>query len=371
MRCEKIRMLLSAYLEKLASPREEASIREHLAECSACRGVLEDLKKTEALVKELQEVEPPPWLKQKIMAEVRQSQQEAQKAGFWKKLFYPWHIKIPVEALATALIVILAVQVYRTMEPVKAPLPEPTQSREMAPIERNRQEPQKAAPPAGAAALPNQPGPSVGKAEKAAPPAQFRAKDQITDLKKDVAPKPAERTQIKKEVAPLRQQGASHLEEKSALPAAMTEARQPESPPVPAYNKEEQRHSELSDKEEAYQPKRKLLKALPADSATKSLAGAAAIAPVELAPLQLTLRTSDPTAASAELEAFLNGTKAKTFGRVSRNGHPSYTTTLSRDEAAALLTKLKTLGAVSPDSLQTTHGETNIRVDIIQVEGNR
>ena len=39
------------------------------------------------------------------------------KKGLLQRLFYPLHIKIPVEALATCLVVVLALFVYKNTEP--------------------------------------------------------------------------------------------------------------------------------------------------------------------------------------------------------------------------------------------------------------
>jgi hypothetical protein len=115
MSCNEIEHKLPAYLEDALSPQEKGLVEEHLASCPQCKKAIEDLKRTEKLVREMEEVEPPPWFTQRIMSRVRE--EAKQETGIFRKLFYPLHIKIPVQALATVLIAVLALQIYRVGEP--------------------------------------------------------------------------------------------------------------------------------------------------------------------------------------------------------------------------------------------------------------
>jgi anti-sigma factor RsiW len=115
MECKDIRGKLSPYLEGDLLPEEKKAVLEHLPSCPYCRAALEDLKKTEELVRSLEEVEPPAWMTQKIMSRVRE--EEERKGRLWRKLFYPLHIKVPVEAMATLFIAVIAVYVFRAVEP--------------------------------------------------------------------------------------------------------------------------------------------------------------------------------------------------------------------------------------------------------------
>jgi hypothetical protein len=115
MECKVIREKLSAFLEGAISPEEKRLIGEHLPTCQDCSNALEDLKKTEALLKGLEEVEPPAWLKQKVMARIR-AEEEARKS-ILHKLFYPLHVKIPIEAFATVLIAVAAIYIFKAVEP--------------------------------------------------------------------------------------------------------------------------------------------------------------------------------------------------------------------------------------------------------------
>src|SRR3990170_1930733 len=126
MTCNEIENRLPAYLEDLLSPEERKSIAGHLTSCPRCSRAFADLKKTELLVHGLGEVEPPPFFEQRIMSRVRE--EAGQKQGILRRLFYPLHIKVPIQALATLLVAVLAFHVYQTGEPETkqmAPLPIP------------------------------------------------------------------------------------------------------------------------------------------------------------------------------------------------------------------------------------------------------
>jgi len=126
MECSDIQERLSAYIEGSVSSAEEGLIEEHLKACQQCSESLADLKKTLEYVQNLEEIEPPPWLKQKVMARVR-SEAEA-KRGILQRVFYPLHIKLPIEALAVIVIAVTTIYVFKTMQPelesAKAPYEE-------------------------------------------------------------------------------------------------------------------------------------------------------------------------------------------------------------------------------------------------------
>jgi hypothetical protein len=126
MQCSDVREKLSAYIEGIVSPEEKQLIDEHLKVCERCSDSLADLRKAHELVRNLEEVEPPPWLTQKVMARVRS--ETPLKRGVLQKIFYPLHIKLPIEALAVIFVAFMSVHVYRTMQPemklTEAPLEE-------------------------------------------------------------------------------------------------------------------------------------------------------------------------------------------------------------------------------------------------------
>lgn len=115
MNCNEIGNLLPAYLENLLSPEEKKNIEGHLASCPRCSRAYEALKKTDEIVQDLTEVEPPPFFEQRIMSRVRE--EAVQKQGVLRKLFYPLYIKVPIQAFATLLVAVIAFSVYRTVIP--------------------------------------------------------------------------------------------------------------------------------------------------------------------------------------------------------------------------------------------------------------
>lgn len=115
MECKDIQESLSAYLEGVVSSEDKKLINEHLSSCQQCSGALEDMKKTGELLQNLEEIEPPPWLTKKIMSQVREESEH--KEGIFHKLFYPLHIKIPMEAFATLIVVVMVLSIYKTIEP--------------------------------------------------------------------------------------------------------------------------------------------------------------------------------------------------------------------------------------------------------------
>lgn len=115
MTCKEVENRLPAYPDNILSPEEKKHIEEHLASCPRCAKALADLQKTGEQLRELDEMEPPPFFKQKVMARVRE--EARQKEGIVRKLFYPLYIKVPMHTLATVLVAVLAFYIYRTSEP--------------------------------------------------------------------------------------------------------------------------------------------------------------------------------------------------------------------------------------------------------------
>ena len=113
--CARCNEQLSAYIDGIVTAEEKKLIEEHLSMCEHCSLALSELKKTQETLRNLEEVEPPPWFTQKIMNRVRKEAES--KKGLLQRLFYPLHIKIPMEALATCLVVILALFIYKNTEP--------------------------------------------------------------------------------------------------------------------------------------------------------------------------------------------------------------------------------------------------------------
>lgn len=128
MDCKEISEKLSAYMEGQLSPEEQGKIEYHLTTCQGCRSLLHDLEKTIACAQGVEEVEPPAWLTQKVMAQVRE---EAGKKGILRRLFFPLHIKIPLEVFGMAAIAVLTVFVFKAIQPVTKKAEAPSESVKM------------------------------------------------------------------------------------------------------------------------------------------------------------------------------------------------------------------------------------------------
>jgi len=69
--CRQFQEQLSALLDGELPPAEEARLREHLGQCPACRQTQADLARTVARIRSLEPVEPPPWLAERILAQIK------------------------------------------------------------------------------------------------------------------------------------------------------------------------------------------------------------------------------------------------------------------------------------------------------------
>jgi hypothetical protein len=143
MECTEVQKRLSAYIEKAVSPQQKALMDNHLKSCKRCKASLADLKQTITYVQQLKEVEPPPWLAQRVMARVRAA--AGARQGIWQRLFSPFYIKLPLEAVALVVIAVGAIYILKAMQPAMQLAKIPTETREMAPA--SGEAPQKETPP--------------------------------------------------------------------------------------------------------------------------------------------------------------------------------------------------------------------------------
>jgi hypothetical protein len=124
--CQDFEKRLPAYQEGLLSGQDQKDLDDHLRSCASCRLALQDLNRTRDLLGRLQAVDPPPWYTRKVMARVREEAEG--RRSLFRKLFYPFHIKIPLEAVASILVVVLAVYVFKATEPEMRILQSPSES---------------------------------------------------------------------------------------------------------------------------------------------------------------------------------------------------------------------------------------------------
>jgi anti-sigma factor RsiW len=118
--CARNREQLSAFIDGNLAPEEVRAVEAHIAECASCSAALVDLRKVVGHLQGLEQVEPPPWFTQKVMARVRTLKSTSDGKGLFKWFFQPLYIKAPIGALATAL---LAVTTYFIFQGVIKDMP--------------------------------------------------------------------------------------------------------------------------------------------------------------------------------------------------------------------------------------------------------
>lgn len=130
MRCEEVQDQLSAYLEHDLEPVARRNIEAHVEECIRCRQELTLLRQTVSALQSLEEIEVPPRLTAAIQTGVSDREHSSWRR-IASRLFFPMHIKLPLEAMALLLIALGVVYLYRTTpELAQAPRPQAVTERE-------------------------------------------------------------------------------------------------------------------------------------------------------------------------------------------------------------------------------------------------
>jgi hypothetical protein len=101
--------LASDYLEGLLDPGSRGAVEAHLAQCAACRELLEDVKRVLELCRVSEQAEPAPWLVSKILLATvgaRKPTWREQLAALFRPVFYP-RVAYPVAMTVFAFSVIV------------------------------------------------------------------------------------------------------------------------------------------------------------------------------------------------------------------------------------------------------------------------
>jgi len=114
-----VRHKLSDYIDGSLSTGEKTAVDEHLKTCQQCSDALHELQKTIELVRTVEDAEPPQWMTQKIMANVRA--EAGEKKGLFERFFLPFSVKLPIQAVAIVFLAVAAFYLYRSIQP--APMP--------------------------------------------------------------------------------------------------------------------------------------------------------------------------------------------------------------------------------------------------------
>jgi hypothetical protein len=341
MSCEDFERKLAEYQEGTLSPEEKSLVEAHLGTCGKCSSVLADLEKAVDLLKDLPEVEPPPWFTQKIMAQVREESER--KGGLRKKLFYPFHVKIPIEAFATLLVVVIGVYIFRATAPEIRTVARTPQAeiQETAPSQAPHREPTRA------------PKDTLGKnrgdlltppvREKAYAPISPAEKRAITEeQQRPAAPSPAATGMAVEK----KQEG---IGEKPRL------LQEPALPPAPPAREKEalgtagsvQKNEDGFNKLRAPQPSK------------STLAGKQAVA-------TLSVRVTNVQAAAQTIERILAKLSAQSVTRESRYGNEYINAQLEAEKTIELLQQLTTVGIVKQKDVasEPKDGSTLFQIEI-------
>jgi len=357
MECKGIREILSAYLEGIASLEEKRLIEEHLRSCQRCSTALEDLRKTGELLKGMEEVEVPPWFKQKVLSRVRA--EEESKRSILQKLFYPLHVKVPIQALATVLIVVLVVYVFKSVEPeMKKSIQSPSTVEEVTSEDEVSKQGQESNRPLarpndqtalggyseedkGAAPLSTEPAGGKGtlsKAEEAAP--SKPARDQLTQLatKKKEAVADQHEREVEKIGSLTRQEPGEFKQAPQAVPQGGEAVR-------------------LSDAAQETGERRKLAAA----------PGSMEAIVAEQRPIDVMVHVKDVQVAGKEVEDLLNQLGAQKVVRESLEGREIFAAELKAQDTRELFMKLKTIGEVKEKELSFVgpEGDVAVRIEIL------
>jgi hypothetical protein len=353
MTCGEIENRLPAYREDLLSTEERKVIAGHLAACPCCSRAFASLKKAEALVHGLGEVEPPPFFEQRIMSRIRE--EAGKKQGILQRLFYPLYIKIPIQALATLLVAVLAFYVYQGGDPeIKqiAPLPisrtDPGKSRVTDEAPKILPPPSLATPvkrvPARGGHLPEQ-----SRQRFVTPPFEARGKEErAADTR-----------------AAIRKEHPSAMKPADSLIAA----RKKEAPP--AGEEAPNRTTDKAGKQDADKafetlPQQQKRKEWTADTSAgvRVRESAKTAAATKRPVIDLTLRVRDIDKAIREIEARLGRVNARI---IDRKGSEFLAVEVTAQNVAALMELLEAIGRVNLERspLVVPDGDATVSIKIV------
>jgi len=116
MNCQEIRSLLSRYLEDDLDPDVKNLVEQHLGSCSGCARELDVLQRMISSLGKLEKVEPP----FDFLESIHERLERPSKARLiLRRMFYPPHIKLPIEAVVVAATILLVVRIVSFISPGK------------------------------------------------------------------------------------------------------------------------------------------------------------------------------------------------------------------------------------------------------------
>ncbi len=325
MECSNIKNRLSAYLEGEVSADEKTLIEEHLNSCAGCSADLADLKKTIEYVKEIEEVEPPVWMAQKIMARIRDEGQR--KKGIFQRLFYPLHVKLPLEAVAALLVIGVALYVYRDISPEIRLAKAPTEESAPQTLQREVVKEDKIGPfrKSEEKNIPQEVTIAPEKPVAEPVPDKSQPKDRIESAPK--APEPSKQSELR-------------YEERKAPAPAVAGAARPEAGAL---------------MEEA---KKELFQEAPKMKASSE---------VRIEATVLTVKVRDFEGANREIEKIVTALGGKVIDRQFLEGKKIFVAEIYSNRFSDLLDKLKSVGEVKEEKMiKGREGAIRVKIEVVE-----
>lgn len=120
MDCDRVRDLLSDYVKEELPGGARDAVAAHLEGCASCAADAAGLSETLALLSALPREKAPPELLGLVMERI--AREAPGPRGWWRKTFAPARVRIPVEAAAAVLLVVLVYGIQRGIqEPSRLP----------------------------------------------------------------------------------------------------------------------------------------------------------------------------------------------------------------------------------------------------------
>lgn len=316
---------------------------------------LADMKKVIEHIKGLETVEPPVWMKQKIMAKVRAEAEP--KKGLFEKLFYPLHVKLPVGAIATVAIALTTLYVFRTIEPEVKLAKAPTE--EVAP-----QISQKGQQPALRDAEDKDVTPPVlpldkGRSERGLPLKE--GKGEVAGRAVPAPGKQPEKSTSSREPESMRER--FEATPKAPEPTKQAESTQGAKPPAPARSLEQAPATGASVKDEARQAAR------PATPEAKL----SYMEKKKEEMLTLSVLVKDPEAAGKEIEKTLKELEGKAVWVETAERKRIITGEINASKLKDLVVRLNAVGKVKERKIDfaSVKGELKVKIEIVEIFEDR
>ncbi|MFH0811365.1 MAG: zf-HC2 domain-containing protein [Pseudomonadota bacterium] len=132
MECARLKELLSEYIDGTLDQETRETVEKHV---STCKGCAEELASLRSLVEELgslEQVKPPADFMEQLHERL---EAPSMFRRIVRKLFVPFHVKIPLEFATAAMIAVLVFSLFHTQLAEKHMLQTPSEKKAMEPAE--------------------------------------------------------------------------------------------------------------------------------------------------------------------------------------------------------------------------------------------